>query len=422
MKRTIGVFLDDSADALGTLRYDRQGARERSSFSYSDDWLSDAQRFAIDPALPLVVGPQFVASNRGSSIFPGAIRDTEPDGWGRRVILREHARRKQAARTRGDTTPLPALGELDFLLAVDDESRVGALRFMDEEGIFQGMAPDGTRRASPLVELGQLLSASHALERSEETASDVAYLMGRGTSFGGLRPKCTVVDEDGHLAIGKFPSVSDERPVTKAEVLVLTLAQHAGINSAEARAVGCAGTHVAIIRRFDRTRQGARIPYISAATLLGADREDPREHSYTELVDALRVHGHDARGDIEELYRRIAFSIAVNNVDDHLNNHGLLHVGYGQWRLSPAFDINPFPDRVRELKTWISEESGPEASFDSLLLAAPRFGLSKEKARTAISHVVQVVGTWRKVGARLPMTKQELDSIAEAFEGAPRWT
>lgn len=419
MRRRISLHLDEKEDALGDLLHDKQGRRESSVFEYSDSWLADGARFAIDPALPLVRGPQY-PDRESDSVFHGAIRDTEPDGWGKRVILRAHAKRRAAARQRGDEFSPESLGDLDFLLAVDDESRMGALRLRDEDRLFQGTTEGGTGRAPPLVELGQLLAASHALERSEETAGDVAYLLGRGTSLGGLRPKCTIRDEDGHLAIGKFPSVTDERAVTKAEVLALKLATTAGINAAEARIVKCDDVPIAVIRRFDRTKEGNRIPYLSATTLLGTSRNDPREHTYTEIVDALRVHGAHAQHDIEELFRRIAFSIAVNNVDDHLHNHGFLHVGHGQWRLSPAFDINPFPERARELKTWISEECGPEASFKSLLGVAPYFALKPDFARAVIQTVIDSVKSWRSVGVHLGMTRPELDAVAEAFEGAPR--
>jgi len=124
---------------------------------------------------------------------------------------------------------------MDFLLAVDDVSRVGALRLPDEEGLYQRAAEDGRRTTPPLIELPQLRAATRAVETNSETASDLAYLRGRGTSLGGLRPKCSVVDDDSSLAIGKFPSVTDERPVTKGEVLALRLARRAGINAAEAR-------------------------------------------------------------------------------------------------------------------------------------------------------------------------------------------
>lgn len=124
-----------------------------------------------------------------------------------------------------------------------------------------------------------------------------------------------------------------------------------GLDAAEARLVESDGTPVALIRRFDRPPGGGRLMYVSAATMLGAEPGDPGEHAYTELVDALRQNGAAPPADIEELWRRIAFSILITNVDDHLLNHGFLHVERGLWRLAPAFDINPFPERVRELKT-----------------------------------------------------------------------
>ncbi len=161
---------------------------------------------------------------------------------------------------------------------------------------------------------------SRAVETNSETAADLAYLRGRATSLGGMRPKCTVIDGEGRLSIGKFPSVTDERAVTKGEVLALRLAARAGINAAHAQIVDSAGLPVALIRRFDRTHDGDRFMYISAATLIGAEPRDPREHAYTEIVDALRIDGADAQTDIEELWRRIAFSILITNVDDHLLN------------------------------------------------------------------------------------------------------
>jgi serine/threonine-protein kinase HipA len=415
MKRQIQVLLGAEASPLGELRYDRQGRRESAAFAYIPGWLVYQDRFSIDPMLPLVSGFQFHARHGDGSLFHGAIADTEPDGWGRRVILRDHAKRREGTRERNQPATINVLGELDFLLAVDDESRVGALRFRDEEGIFQGSFTEGGRRTPPLLELRQLIASSQAVETSTETAKDLVYLRGRATSLGGLRPKCSLRDVDGQLAIGKFPSVSDQRAVTKGEVLALQLAKHAGIQAAEARLVMSEDLPVALIRRFDRTSEGGRIPYVSAATLLGVERDDPAEHTYAEIVDALRVHGCNAQCDIEELYRRIAFSILINNVDDHLHNHGFLHVGHGQWRLAPAFDINPFPDRVRELKTWISPRTGPDASLDALRSEAPYFRIKPTQSDAIIGQVAAAVSEWRLWGARLGMTPVELDAFADAF-------
>jgi serine/threonine-protein kinase HipA len=334
--------------------------------------------------------------------------------------LRDHAKRRQAARRAGQQPEAVQLQALDFLLAVDDESRVGALRLQDETGVFCRATEPGRRTAPPLIELKQLLSAPRAVETETETAADLAYLRGRGTSLGGMRPKCTVVDGDGRLAIGKFPSIKDERPVTKGEVLAMQLAKTSGLRVAEARLVDSDGAPVALIRRFDRTVDGGRIPYLSAATLLGSDPADPQEHFYTEIVDALRLHGAEVQFDLEELWRRMAFFVLINNIDDHLHNHGFLHASHGQWRLAPAFDLNPFPDRVRELKTWISEETGPEATIEALLSVLAYFRISRSRANEILGRIEQALSKWREVGAALGMTNQELDQFAEAFEHPER--
>jgi serine/threonine-protein kinase HipA len=420
MRRTIGVYLGDEPRRVGTLHYNQEGARENSAFEYDPDWLADADGFPVDPLLPMVAGPQFHAKTRDGSVFHSAIADTEPDGWGKRVIHRDHAKRREEARREGQRVEARRLNDMDFLLAVDDVSRIGALRFQDEEGTFQRAGEEGRRTAPPLIELRHLLAASRAVESHTETAADLAYLRGRGTSVGGLRPKCTVVDEAGSLMIGKFPSIRDERPVTKGEVLALRLAASAGITAATASLVDSDGLPVALIRRFDRPDEGGRLMYVSAATMLGVDPSDPGEHSYTEIVDALRQHGASPRADIEELWRRIAFSILITNVDDHILNHGFLHVARGQWRLSPAFDINPFPERVRELKTWISEETGPAASIDALMSAIAYFGITATRAKEILRQVETAVAGWQQAARDLAMADIEIDQFAEAFEHEER--
>ncbi len=416
MKRTIRVCVGDEARPVATLRYDQQGARESATFEYDAMWLADPDRFAIEPALALVAGPQFHRKTRDGSVFHPAIADTEPDGWGKRVIQRDHAKRRQEARRAGESVATRPLSALDYLLAVDDVSRIGALRFQDEEGQFQRATDDGRRTTPPLIELAQLLAATRAVETNTETAADLAYLRGRGTSLGGLRPKCTVVDEEGQLSIGKFPSVTDERAVTRGEVLAMRLARRSGLDVADARLIDSDGTPIALIRRFDRPQGGGRLMYISAATMLGAEPGDPGEHAYTEVVDALRQNGATPQADIEELWRRIAFSILITNVDDHLLNHGFLHVERGLWRLAPAFDLNPFPERVRELKTWVSEEAGPEATIEALMSVVSYFRISTARAKAILAEVEQGVAGWREEGRSLGMTPADLEAFSDAFE------
>lgn len=414
------VYWADLPNVVGRLHHDAQGARESSAFEYDTTWLRDPDRFAIDPSLRLLAGPQFHRKLKDGSSFSGAIADTEPDGWGRRVILRDHAKQRERARRAGEAVETRALDGLDFLLAVDDASRVGALRFRGADGVFRRASEPGRRTAPPLIELASLFSASRAVETHTETLEDLAYLRGRGTSLGGLRPKCTVVDDDGRISLGKFPSVGDERAVTKGEVLALRLAARAGITSAEARLVDAGGTPVALIRRFDRDAAGHRIGYISAATLLGVDPSEGADHAYTEVVDAMRVHGADVPRDLDELWRRIAFSILITNVDDHLLNLGFLAAPNGRWRLAPAFDLNPFPERARELKTWISEDTGPDATISALWSVRSYFQLRDARAAQLLGEVEAAVARWRDEGGAIGMTAVELDAFEEAFEHEER--
>ncbi len=417
--RTIQVFTgpDDTPQQVGTLRFEAEGSRESVAFAYADSWLGFSGRYSVDPSLPL--GPGWSYHRKAHmSVFQPAFADTEPDGWGRRVILRDHLKRRKSGE---DGEQWPPLDSMDFLLAVDDASRVGALRYRDEAGVFQRVREQGRRTAPPLVKLGALLKATRLLEQDQESASDLAYLRGCGTSLGGMRPKCTLLDEDGHLAVGKFPSVTDERPVTKGEVLAMSLARSAGIQVADTRLVHADGVFVVVSRRFDRTHSQGRVPFVSAATFLGVEKGDPGEHAYTELVERMRGFGSRFAPDSEELWRRIAFNILITNLDDHLHNMGFLHEARELWRLAPAYDLNPFPDRQgQDLKTWISEEMGPQASIENLRSAGRAFGLRKGRDVVILSEVEQAVARWRSEGAALGMTARELDLFAPAFEHGQR--
>lgn len=289
------------------------------------------------------------------------------------------------------------------------------MRLRDAEGRFVRATEAGERGTPPLLELADLLRASSAVERGTETEQDLRYLRGRGTSLGGMRPKCTVLDGEGHLAIGKFPSVGDDRAVTRGEVLALRLATLAGIDAAQARIVVSEGVPVALVRRFDRAG-GGRVPYLSATAMLQASREE--DHSYTEIAERILSVAADARGDLAELWRRIVFNMLITNVDDHLHNHGFLHVGHGQWRLAPAFDLNPFPDKDRALKTWLTEASGPTGSIDEAMAAAPRFHLSAPEALRILGKTERAVAKWREV-AKSPgvgLSSREAAVFEPAFE------
>ena len=411
IRQQVELCVGKAGVPVGTLVYVRQGRRENSTVGYDEAWLANPERFNVSADLQLRTGYQsHKAASPHDSVFHGAIADTAPDAWGQRVIARDHAKRRK------DDPRLSALTEMDYLLAVDDFSRVGALRLRAPDGQYHRTAAEGRRSTPPLIELERIFQASRALEKGQETTEDLRYLQGRGTSLGGMRPKCTVVDEDGRLAIGKFPSVSDTRSVTRGEVLALKLASLAGIDAADARIVQIDEVPVAVVRRFDRDGEEGRIPYQSAASLLQASREEDR--SYTEIADALRTHGHAPTQDVRQLWRRLVFNLLITNVDDHLQNHGFLHVERGLWRLAPAFDINPFPDKDRESKIWLSEQDGPITGLEMLLARSAYFALDPKQALAVLAEVHAAVSNWRQLACSrdVGLRPAELDDFAPAFE------
>ncbi len=417
VQRGATVCLGESGMVVGQLAYSRSGVRENSSFVYSQQWLQSMERFSISPDLLLTETHQYhKAASENDSVFHFALADTAPDGWGCRVIARDYAKRR-VMHKEGEQ-PFAPLTQWDYLVGVDDFSRVGALRLRDATGNYLRTIESGDRATPPLLELASLLGASHAVELGRETEADLRYLRGRGTSLGGLRPKCSVIDDNGHLAIGKFPSVKDQRSVTKGEVLALRLAVVAGIEAAQARIVYADNSPVAVVRRFDRTLQGARIPYLSSASLLQARRDD--ERAYSEIAERIIATCVDPKHDLTELWRRIVFNLLITNVDDHLHNHGFLHVGHGQWRLAPAFDLNPFPDKEQELKTWLTEETGPVSSIKEVVRVAGQFWLEREQALETLRQVCRAVENWRVVALTpaVGMDPHDLDDVAPAFEHA----
>jgi len=378
----------------------RLHAAERGSsvsFEYAPGWLQRAEAFAIDPtSLPLQRGP-----HHGATLF-GAIQDCGPDRWGR--VLIERAVRKKVL-------PQKPYRDIDHVLALNDASRVGALRFRLEAGSPFLAATSG--KLPPLVRLNALLRATDAIHGETETAQDLRFLLGAGSPLGGARPKAAVSLADGRLAIAKFPKPDDTRDIAAGEILALTLAGQAGIQVAEHRLVPVGAQNVAVITRFDRAGKG-RIPFLSASSLLGLSQGDPG--AYTLLADGIRQFGNDVPGDLRELWRRLVFSLLASNHDDHLRNHGFLMRQSGRWSLSPAYDLNPVPemDRVRMNKTAVTEDQ-PEPGSSSALAAAGRFGLKPAEAKKILRVVFTAVSGWRKTGRQLRLKASTLDAYASAF-------
>ena len=304
------------------------------------------------------------------------------------------------------------LTEFDYLTRLDDTTRQGALRFLTEDGTpISGIAPEVSRR----VEIEALRNVSARYERDPAGAEEAARVLAEAAgSLGGARPKANVMD-GGTLWIAKFTSVLDTKPVERVEVGTLALARLSGIRAAETELALPHSDHpVAMIKRFDR-RAGGRVPYISARTAIQASGSEPGY--YSDIADAIRMISHDAQRDLTELWKRIVFTILVGNTDDHLKNHGFLYVRDGLWQLSPAFDINPQPQRHRHMETGISPLFGFEPSIDAAVEQSPLFGIEETEARTLAATMAKTIHAhWKPCLREQGLRGSIVSAYAPAFE------
>ena len=403
MEREILVFmeLDGETVPVGTLWTRARGPRQTASFEYDRSWLARRDAFGIDPVLPPAPGP----FHTDRHLF-NAFTDPAPDCWGQTLLRRNERRRAQAEGRQPRT-----LQEIDFLTLVDDETRLGALRFKDTGG---GVFLTSTgRQVPPVVDLPRLLSATTRVIDEDETDEDLRLILAPGTSLGGARPKATVRDTDAHLSIAKFPRRDDEWPVTRWEAATMALAKAAGVEVAPFQLRPVSNRTVFMARRFDR-QHGRRIAFMSALTALEASDNEMR--SYVEVAEFLRREGVAVNQDLSQLWRRIVFNVLVSNTDDHLRNHGFLRATQG-WRLSPAYDLNPVPVDVKpRVHALAIDEIDGTASLDIVMGIAPMFGMTGGTARAIAAEVGTAVRGWRDAATRIGITPNEIDRMSSAFD------
>ena len=387
---------------IGILRFGRVRGKQVSTFRYLPEWLESREAFAIAPTLPLGAQPQHFSSrpDDAAASLPGPMSDASPDAWGREIITLSAGR---------------GLDEVDYLVAVDDKTRQGALRILDSNGV---PLATGTPPVPRMVDMARYRSLCSNLQAGHGDLRRIAMeLRGASASMGGARPKAVVAGDDGTLYIAKFTTSSDTKPIERVEVATLALAREVGVRAARASlAMPESDAPIALIERFDRGPGGAgRKHYLSAQSFIGAFRGERR--FYTDIADGLRASDGPALVEMEELHRRILFTILVSNTDDHLKNHGLLYDPEDGWTLSPAFDLNPQPFRHPQLTTGISELSGFEPSVEAWIEAAPFFGVSEDTAReTAAAMAARIAGRWRKLLLENGVTEHQCDEYAAAFD------
>ncbi|MDN5842222.1 MAG: type II toxin-antitoxin system HipA family toxin [Alcaligenaceae bacterium] len=400
------VWLDDDlgpARQVGTLSHDRGQIR----FHYERDWLKDPRAFALDPDLSLDEHPFFPKPELGNF---GIFLDSSPDRWGQTLM-----KRREALQAKDEQRSPRTLYAWDFLIGVQDLTRQGALRFRRPS--TEEFLGNEKMAAPPVTTLRELEAVAYQL--SNRRINDLnalrkwlAVLVAPGASLGGARPKANFTEIDGTLWIGKFPARDDDRDVGAWEYAVHLLAQEAGIDVPPAKLIKLNnGFHTFCVQRFDRAN-GARRFYASAMTLLRKTQSEGT--SYLELAQFIRCQGdaEHADADLEQLFRRVAFNVAVGNRDDHLRNHGFV-LGKTGWRLAPAFDVNPNIDKAEHVLNIDDVDNRP--SLETVLSTAAFYGLDDKRAGQIVNEVVAVVDDWQEAARRVRISGADIDLTMGAF-------
>lgn len=376
------------------------------SFEYDKDWIKTKQQMLLDPDLQFYAGPQYPNNKENFGIF----LDSMPDTWGRTLMKRRVAQEAKAKDEKPRT-----LYDIDFLLGVYDESRMGALRFKtDPDGPF--LDHSNASPTPPWSSIRELQHAAKALENDDDQGVQkwLAVLMAPGSSLGGARPKANILDENKALWIAKFPSKNDTIDKAAWELLAYELALNAGINMAPCRMEKITGPYNTFFtKRFDR-EGGERIHFASAMTMTGNSEDTIRDHtpSYLEIADFIQNKCVNITANLHQLWRRIVFNIAISNTDDHLRNHGFVLTDAG-WELSPAYDINPSVDKDGLAMNIDTDDNTLDYGLAKSVGAYYR--LSDGEMDAIINEVMAAVSQWRSVAAKLGISRGEQELMQGAF-------
>ncbi len=417
MMERLQVYADfdwlDAPVLVGTLSHEMLRGTPSYGFSFDAEWLRLNRSILLSGDLMDFSGEQY----KSGEIF-GCFGDAMPDRWGKRLIdKRERIKAEQEKRIPKTFT------DYDYLTQLDDFSRMGAFRFM-QNGVFIGTS-EQELRVPPLTSLREFVFMAHEYERNEQSGQTIREewlenLFHQGSSLGGARPKANVMDEKGRLCIAKIPSISDDYDVALWEHFAHVAAKKVGINAAETRLLKLDGVkhHTLLSRRFDRTDDGHRRHFASALTLANLKDGDNAStgHGYLDIVDVIigPTGVSDTNAMLKELYRRVAFNICIGNHDDHFRNHGFL-LGKNGWRLSPAYDLNPTNMTTQSL--LISSNTNG-SSLDSLLNACEDYMIDQEEAETIIGEVKQGITNWRITANQCQIPKSEQERFAKRIEMA----
>jgi len=321
---------------VGTL-YEQGGV---ISFEYEKDFIDLGLN--ISPIkLPFDTTTYVNLDDKYYDTLAGVFHDSLPDKFGTKVVERYYESLGIAPRE---------LSTLQKLVFIGDRG-MGSLEYEPKVNILDD------KEILESLEIKNLYEESKKIIKGKTNEVISSIFMESGASAGGARAKAVVGwDRKNNKLVSGASKIPDgfeywlikfdnedntveKKPLdfTKLEFLYMSIAKKCGITIPEIRLIKSENlTHFAI-KRFDR-KDGEKIHMHSLASMLHLNFNIPKHFSYDETLRVVWRITKDKR-DVLEMYKRAVFNIISRNQDDHAKNTSFLMDEYGNWRLSPAYDI-----------------------------------------------------------------------------------
>ncbi|HTN37441.1 MAG TPA: type II toxin-antitoxin system HipA family toxin [Arachidicoccus sp.] len=362
------------------------------------------------------VSPLRLPLKRGVTALPlrpfeglaGLFSDSLPDGWGRLLFDR-------MMRTQGiletNISPLDRLAQVGM-------HGMGALVY----------EPDN----SSTVDYGSIDLDQLAMQTAEvffgESKEVLSRLLALNGSSAGARPKALISVDGDHKNISygasqlgdgmepwlvKFPNSQDGIDGGAIEYVYALMAKEAGLSIPEVHLYPSQkGCGYFAVKRFDRNGN-KRLHMHTASGILHSDFRTP-SLDYEDLLSLTGILTKDIR-EVEKLYRLAVFNVLAHNRDDHAKNFSFLMDEYGQWKLSPAYDLTFSSGPGGEQSTMVMGE-GNAPQLSHLLKLGIQASLPKGLIDEILNQTKQALSRWKVLASAFNVTKSNLKLIGSKLK------
>lgn len=333
----------------------------------------------------------------------GVFNDSLPDGWGR--LLFDRLLRSEGI-SPSDISPLDRLAYVGL-------HGMGALIYEPDQ------SPDSSNE---MIDLDVLATQTEDVLQgdSEEVIAELLAL--NGSSAGALPKALIGVDaERKNISYGanllgdnfepwmvKFPNTLDGKDAGAIEYVYALMAVDAGIKMPEVHLFPSKkGNGYFAVKRFDR-EGNKRLHMHTVSGLVHSNFRFP-SLDYEDLLSLTGVLTKDIR-EVEKMFRLAVFNVMAHNRDDHAKNFSFLMNEFGEWKLSPAYDLTFSSGPGGEQSTMVMGE-GRNITAKHLTKLGREAKLSEEFIKNVIEQTSSALSKWSRLSKDFGVSKSNRELI-----------